>query len=134
MHNVLKYKQKQFFHFFKFFRWTQFSFQVSGTFRQNFNQTNFYLFLLTLFVGGEWFGGKGNELIGRGFGTFSANGFDYDQRREGLHLWERNSPVWVHFGLLKSAMLWRKEGRFLSPLGEEIRKGNLFLPIYREMN
>ena len=57
------------------------------------------------FVADEGFGGKGDGLIWRSFGTFAVKGFDYTHRRKGLHLWDHDLTVWVHFCLLESAML-----------------------------
>ena len=55
-------------------------------------------------VAGEGFGGKGDGLIGRCFGTFLIRGLIM---REGLYLCEHDSTVWVHFCPFDFEMLWR---------------------------
>ena len=55
-------------------------------------------------ISGDEFGVKVEELIGRGSGSFTLRDFIMLHRREGLHLCEHDSTVWVNFCLLESAM------------------------------
>ena len=51
------------------------------------------------YVAGEGFGGKGDGLIARDFGTFPTKKFIILYVHEGFHLCEHDSTVWDHFCL-----------------------------------
>ena len=77
-------------------------------------------------IAGEGFGGKGDGLIGSGFGPFPLRDLIIPHRGEGLHVYEYDSKVWIDFCLLQSTILWRYRcQRWVR--GEEER--STFLPM-----